>query len=707
MNRSARCFIRIMCLIACLVMLTGCIRFPDPKPDVPVPSSEGHGGSTKPDVPEKSTDVSSFDGRQVTEKDIDAINDEQVLYIYDEEGFLTTIVGRFYDRPVKDFDDAINAFNPLRGMMGLVKEIQPFAVYESKDQDGYHYYTYQQRYGNQTLWGATLKIVTDRDGWTVAMSSSFRNVSQPETVRKIDEKQALQIAMDSYEGADKLTFYPEQTHELAIAFDSRYFNCFVVYSDNDRPDILEQQYLGHFVSFDGEYVTNMPMQDFESDSYDQYETDSAFDVLEQHYVKYDLTYPNGKKYQVDMPVCYNPVNRMYILADKERKMMLADYSDWKYRDTLSPVMSSSPTDWKADHILVYYNYMRAYDFYRDNFNLNGPDGFGLPVLITVDWKDRNGRPVNNACYWGDKNGWACFGVSTANNWCQALDVVGHEYTHAVFQHQMQGSVYTNESGAINESMADIMGNIIEMSYDHTFDTSWSICEASGYEMRTMSDPRRHEQPARVGDKYYIAPVGYPSSSNDTGGVHTNSSLTNYVAYYMHEEGCDLPTLAQIWYIAAEIMTPYSDYDDLYACLRYGCRVRGREDMEDAVTDGYVMTGMAGDRMTKAREYVEPGYGRVYFYVPEDTIGTNIQIELYDTVGNNVNDLIGIYYPAKNGLCTFQVEKNRKFCFALVQFNSNDTLILYYSSDGQWTKSNSNWGIFTLQEGSVNKIPDPS
>ena len=41
-----------------------------------------------------------------------------------------------------------------------------------------------------------------------------------------------------------------------------------------------------------------------------------------------------------------------------------------------------------------------------------------------------------------------------------LDVIGHELTHAVTEHTAN-LVYKNESGALNESLSDIMGVMVE------------------------------------------------------------------------------------------------------------------------------------------------------------------------------------------------------------------------------------------------------
>ena len=45
-----------------------------------------------------------------------------------------------------------------------------------------------------------------------------------------------------------------------------------------------------------------------------------------------------------------------------------------------------------------------------------------------------------------------------------LDVIGHELTHAVTEHTAN-LVYKNESGALNESLSDIMGVMVEKKRD--------------------------------------------------------------------------------------------------------------------------------------------------------------------------------------------------------------------------------------------------
>lgn len=44
--------------------------------------------------------------------------------------------------------------------------------------------------------------------------------------------------------------------------------------------------------------------------------------------------------------------------------------------------------------------------------------------------------------------------------CNALDIVGHEYTHGITAWESQ-LIYQDESGAVNEAISDVMGAAID------------------------------------------------------------------------------------------------------------------------------------------------------------------------------------------------------------------------------------------------------
>ena len=67
----------------------------------------------------------------------------------------------------------------------------------------------------------------------------------------------------------------------------------------------------------------------------------------------------------------------------------------------------------------------------------------------------------------------------------ALDVVGHEWAHAVTQMAGANLAYENESGALDEAFSDWMGTAIEHSRN---EFNWTIGERAEI-VRDMANPR--------------------------------------------------------------------------------------------------------------------------------------------------------------------------------------------------------------------------
>jgi bacillolysin len=180
------------------------------------------------------------------------------------------------------------------------------------------------------------------------------------------------------------------------------------------------------------------------------------------------------------------------------------------------------------------------DFYGDVFARDSIDGEGMTIVSTVHFANRycnafwNGEQMT----YGDGDGKTCLPLSGG------LDVVGHELTHGVTEFT-SGLIYEDESGALNESFSDMMGNTIEFyAADNGLDPAatpdWLIAEdvylapddAPGF--RNMSDPQEDADP----DHYSELII----TDADNGGVHSNSGIPNH-AYYLavnggKNAGCD-------------------------------------------------------------------------------------------------------------------------------------------------------------------------
>jgi Zn-dependent metalloprotease len=152
-----------------------------------------------------------------------------------------------------------------------------------------------------------------------------------------------------------------------------------------------------------------------------------------------------------------------------------------------------------------------------------------------------GRNYNNAFWNGTYTVYGDGDGSVFRELSGGLDVVAHEHTHGVTD-CTSALVYQNESGALNESFSDMLGNSAEFfaGARDTRPADWLIGEdvyvpadsAAGF--RNMADPREDGDP----DHYVERQVG----GDDNGGVHSNSGIPNH-AYYLvvnggRNAGCD-------------------------------------------------------------------------------------------------------------------------------------------------------------------------
>ena len=116
----------------------------------------------------------------------------------------------------------------------------------------------------------------------------------------------------------------------------------------------------------------------------------------------------------------------------------------------------------------------------------------------------------------------------------ALDVVGHEFQHAVTEFTL-GLKYQDESGALNESLSDVFGELIESHYrpDTANIALFGEDTLNPNDVRNLSDPslsKKDPQP-----DYYLNTAPWPSVAYDVGtadhgGVHTNSGVPNNAWY---------------------------------------------------------------------------------------------------------------------------------------------------------------------------------
>jgi Zn-dependent metalloprotease len=191
--------------------------------------------------------------------------------------------------------------------------------------------------------------------------------------------------------------------------------------------------------------------------------------------------------------------------------------------------------------------------FRRAYERTSMDDAGLTLLGTVHY----GVAYDNA-FWdgtqmvfGDGDG-EIFGRFTAS-----LSVIGHELTHGLIEYTV-GLVYRDQSGALNESIADVFGALVEQhAAGQTADeASWLIGAGlftdavEGQALRSMAAPGtaydddvlgKDPQPGHMDD--------FVQTTQDNGGVHLNSGIPNKAFHLVATElgGHAWEVAGRIWY----------------------------------------------------------------------------------------------------------------------------------------------------------------
>lgn len=202
------------------------------------------------------------------------------------------------------------------------------------------------------------------------------------------------------------------------------------------------------------------------------------------------------------------------------------------------------------------------------------DGLGMTVRSTVRICFSTSCPYGNA-YWDGAQ--MVYGTGYAS----ADDVVGHELTHGVTQYE-SNLMYYAESGAINESLSDVFGELFDLSYDSAWDddsagAAWLMGEdlpPGVGPIRDMADPTVFGNPDRMTSPYYW---GLPG---DSYGVHVNSGVNNKAAYLIATGGTfngrtmvglgNTKTAAVYYEAQTSLLTAGSDHLDLFHALPQAC-----------------------------------------------------------------------------------------------------------------------------------------
>lgn len=443
-----------------------------------------------------------------------------------------------------------------------------------------HHYKLIQKHKNIPMYGFNQTISLDKNNNVKAffgqVSPDLENKNIP-TVAAFSANKAVKIAQKDIENKiGKVDHYDAKpSHQLYIyEYKNKYYLAYVIKASTSTPS---PGFWHYFIDATNGKIINQ------------------YNAIDEVTGKGTGVLGNKETFEVTNK------NNNYFLADETRGNGINTFNALNINEIIYQILSQttgftgfeikSKTQNFSDPVAVdaHVNAEKVYDYYKNVFGRNSLDNAGMKLNSTV----HVGSKWNNAAWNGAQMMYGDGDGKTFIPFSAGLDVVAHEITHGVTEHTAQLE-YQNESGALNESLSDIMGAMVDRN-------DWEVGEdiytptITNDSLRSLKDPASQGYPDHYSKRY----IG----SEDNGGVHTNSSINNKAAYLISEggthygvkvEGIGRKATEQIYYRAlTNYLTATSNFSMMrQAAIQSATDLYGEKSKEvTAVTKAYDAVGI--------------------------------------------------------------------------------------------------------------------
>ncbi|WP_346890010.1 M4 family metallopeptidase [Clostridium sp. UBA1056] len=466
-------------------------------------------------------------------------NGNEKVYMDSNDGmqlFISGILSETVDPSSSSVIDFLNENIALFDMQNIESNFSLISIEE--DDLGFTHVKLQQTFDGKEVYGKTITAHFDQYGVITGLTGTLENRITSVT-KETDDPITADEAIEIAKGSKTFTELTEEVKaENYIYFDNQ--TAYEVYRVTLAYDLPEIESWEIFVdAYSGNIIASKSL------------------IREAGPVTGTGTAVNGSTRNLNL---YQNATTSYQLKDTTKPMTgtINTYTA-NYRSTTTGTLMTSPSTTVSDPAAVSaHSYAEVvYDFYKNIFNRNSLDNRGMSINSIVHY----GRNYNNAFWNGYKMIYGDGDGSYFTFLSGDLDVVAHEMTHGVTSNSAN-LAYENQSGALNESMSDVLGVLVQ-TYDKynvanggqwTFNSSdWVVGDeiytpkVAGDALRSLSNPTLYDQPAHM-NNYQNLPN---TEDGDWGGVHINSGIPNKAAYLVAQNiGCE--KTARIYYRALTV-----------------------------------------------------------------------------------------------------------------------------------------------------------
>lgn len=379
------------------------------------------------------------------------------------------------------------------------------------DELGITRHRYQQRFNGVTVWGRELSIYENNSGAINLFNGNYRPtpvitdmtpaITPSEAIQKVITDLDLKSADVTKQNATLVIWYDEpiQTDHLVwhieiAAGDSVYWHYFV----DAKSGTIRNRYSG---IMNGSAVP--------ASGVDLKGVTQNFTAWQQ----------NGLYYMIDVT---RPINDGAIsLIQKTGDIWITNLQTGNISSSIS-----SSSGWNPAAVSIMTNVYAVLDYFKNTHGLIGYSSNQQNIQVRINGSaSSSGYP--NTAFFSGQDYTMNFGLgdgSVFSNLAGGLDVVAHEFTHGVVE-STANLVYQYQSGALNESFADFFAAMIDRD-------DWVMGEdvflRNGGVMRDMRYPHSSyvSQPTKMSELL--------RTTEDHGGVHTNSGIPNRAAWLVAE-----------------------------------------------------------------------------------------------------------------------------------------------------------------------------
>lgn len=523
---------------------------------------------------------------------------------------------------------------------------------EFMDKFGKKHARFSQSYNNIPVWGGDIAVHMDGDGSIYAINARY--IPSPKTIslRKssgISNSEAIEIAKKDLSGSVKITELSDWAKN-ALSYNApvaaQYIwthddtqETYLVWHVHVRPNIEDSWY--YFINAE----TGDILEKYNATAHDGPQTAQATDLNNKN--KTIHVYQVGSDYfMLDASRSIWQAEQPDIINNPKGGLLTLDLrnNDLAEGAPLYLVVSKDGSWNDPASVSAHANVGEVFEYFENVHGRKAIDGKGSTVLSIIH-ATKNGGGMDNASWngifmiYGDGN-------IAFKPLAGGLDVAAHEMAHGVTQHTV-GLEYKNQSGALNESLSDIFGAMVDNDDWLMGDDITKTDYISTGALRNLQDPHnggsaygdRGWQPAHM-NEFVDLPI-----DKDNGGVHVNSGINNRACFLMAEQ-IGREKTEKIYYrlMDARYLNTQSNFVDMrLAAIQAATDLYGDNSAEvNAVKAAYDGVGITGSDGSQQDPDLPPVNGKqwvaaidkdsetLYLMKPELTGGNDDFIQLTTT-----------------------------------------------------------------------------